>query len=90
VSTARKQVGDRAFVGAVVSNNGPPIDADDLPHIFERFFRGRTGRESGQAGTGLGLAISREIVERHAGWIDVESREGETTFSVWVPEAPAG
>lgn len=90
LSTAGLRVGERTFVGARVFNDGPTIDPEDLPHIFERFYRGRTGHESGQPGTGLGLAISREIVERHAGWIEVESGAEGTAFSVWLPAAPAG
>jgi signal transduction histidine kinase len=87
LSTAGRAVEGRPFVGARVFNDGPPIDSDDLPHIFERFFRGRTGKQSGQPGTGLGLAISREIVQQHGGWIEVESGAEGTTFSVWVPAA---
>jgi len=87
LSTAGRSVDGRPFVGARVFNDGPPIDSDDLPHIFERFFRGRTGKQSGQPGTGLGLAISREIVQQHGGWIEVESGAEGTTFSVWVPAA---
>ena len=90
LSTTGRTLGERAFVGARVFNDGPPIDLEDMPHIFERFYRGRTGQESGQPGTGLGLAISREIVERHAGWIEVESGAEGTTFTVWLPAAPAG
>jgi len=59
-----------------------------LPHLFERFYRGRAGLESGEAGTGLGLPICKEIVERHNGWIDVESSpEAGTAFTVWLPLA---
>jgi len=69
-----------------VHNSQPAIPAEDLPHLFERFYRGRTGLESGESGTGLGLAICMEIVERHHGWIDVESRPAlGTAFSVWLP-----
>jgi signal transduction histidine kinase len=90
LSTREATVGERALVGARVFNDGPPIDPEDLPHIFDRFYRGRTGQESGQPGTGLGLAISREIVERHAGWIEVESGTEGTAFTVWLPAPPAG
>ena len=69
-----------------VHNSQPSIPADDLPHLFERFYRGQTGLESGEAGTGLGLAICKEIVERHHGWIDVESEPAKgTAFVVWLP-----
>lgn len=74
------------FAAVRVHNSQPAIPPEDLPHLFERFFRGRTGLESGEAGTGLGLAICKEIVERHHGWIDVESDPAKgTAFSVWLP-----
>jgi PAS domain S-box-containing protein len=70
-------------------NDGPAIACVDLPHIFERFYRGRSARESGEHGTGLGLAISKDIAELHDGWIDVESSPAEgTTFTVWLPARP--
>lgn len=90
LSTHQRIVEGRAFVGARVFHDGPPIDPEDLPHLFERFYRGRAARESGQPGTGLGLAISREIVERQGGWIDVETDPAGTAFTVWLPtSAPA-
>ncbi len=91
VSCREEQVSGREYVGLRVHNDGPPIDAEDLPHLFERFYRGRNARLSGEPGTGLGLAICREIVERHHGWIDVESSEDSgTSFTVWVPAARQG
>lgn len=63
---------------------------EDRPHIFERFYRGRVARESGEPGTGLGLAICKEIVERHGGWITVDSQPGRgTQFGVYLPLRPA-
>lgn len=89
VSCREEQVSGRDYVGVRVHNDGPPIHPEDLPHLFDRFHRGRNARLSGEPGTGLGLAICKEIVERHRGWIDVESSEaGGTTFTVWVPAAP--
>ncbi len=76
----------RAQVVVRVHNDGPPIPAEDLQRIFERFFRGRTAQQTGEPGTGLGLPISREIVERHGGRIEVASNEAAgTVFSVWLP-----
>jgi PAS domain S-box-containing protein len=73
-------------VGARVWNDGPRIPAEDTPNLFQRFYRGKTGRESGEAGTGLGLAICKEIVDRHGGRIDVVSTpEDGTSFTVWLP-----
>ncbi len=68
------------------SNTGPPIPQEDLPHIFDRFYRGQTGQGSGEAGSGLGLAICKEIVERHGGKIEAKSIEGRvTTFQIRLP-----
>ncbi|MDX1991153.1 MAG: ATP-binding protein [bacterium] len=72
-----------------IHNTGSSIAPHDLPHIFERFYRGEPSRarsESGQRGTGLGLAIVRGLVEAHGGTISVESTpETGTTFTVVLP-----
>ncbi len=72
------------------NNSAPVIPPAELAHLFERFYRGSTGLDSGEPGTGLGLAICKEIVERHAGVIHVASAEAEgTTFTVWLPLNPS-
>jgi len=63
-------------VTATVKDRGKGIFPEDMPHIFERFFR---GRNAGLGGSGLGLAIARNIVEAHHGRISVESVPGEGT-----------
>jgi PAS domain S-box-containing protein len=69
-----------------VYNNGPVIPPEDQAHLFERFYRGKTGRDSGEPGTGLGLAICKEIVEQHSGWIEVESdAKLGTSFTIFLP-----
>ena len=70
-----------------VQDTGPGINTVDLPHIFERFYRGKAGRETGAPGTGLGLAIVKEVIKRHHGRIDVENvAEGSgTVFTVRLP-----
>jgi signal transduction histidine kinase len=76
----------RPGVAVRIHNTGAAIPADDLPHLFERFFRGQTGLESGEAGTGLGLSICKEIIEQHGGTLDVSSSEPYgTTFTMWLP-----
>jgi signal transduction histidine kinase len=88
VSSAYEQRDEQPGVVVRVHNTGAAIPADDLPHLFQRFFRGRTGLESGEAGTGLGLSICKEIVEQHGGSIAVHSAEAEgTAFTVWLPLA---
>jgi PAS domain S-box-containing protein len=90
LGTARIGVEGREYVGAVIHNTGAVIPPQDMEHLFERFYRGAIGRESGESGTGLGLAISKEIVELHHGWIEVESSEqAGTAFTVWLPQAAA-
>lgn len=69
-----------------VSDTGPGIAADHLPHIFERFYRADQARTTSRGRAGLGLAISRAIVEAHAGVIDVVSPpEGGAIFTVRLP-----
>jgi signal transduction histidine kinase len=88
VSAAPDRLGNTPGIGIRFFNDGPTIPPEDLPHLFRRFYRGRTAHDSGEPGTGLGLAICREIVERHGGQIDVASSDGEgTTFTVWLPLA---
>ena len=67
---------------------GPGIPAQDLPHIFERFYRGEKARDRSTGGSGLGLAIARSIVEAHQGSIQAESSPGRgATFTAWLPLA---
>jgi two-component system, OmpR family, sensor kinase len=73
-----------------VSDNGPGIPAKDLPHIFERFYRGEKSRTRSREGKGfgLGLSIAYWIVRNHGGQIEVSSKEtAGTTFCVWLPLA---
>lgn len=71
-----------------VSDSGPGIPADELPRIFERFYRGTNVGEARASGSGLGLAITRSIVDMHAGNIEVASVEGQgATFRVHLPRA---
>jgi two-component system sensor histidine kinase KdpD len=68
-----------------VEDDGPGIDAVDLPFIFEKFYRGKKGSRKGK-GTGMGLAISRAILAAHGGGIEVESAPGKgACFRFWVP-----
>jgi PAS domain S-box-containing protein len=78
----------RQQVCVKITDTGRGIAADDLPHIFDRFYRGRDVGQLNLPGSGLGLAIAKEIVEMHKGEIVVESEKGQgTTFIVWWPIA---
>jgi len=69
----------------LVKDNGIGIPAEDLPHIFDRFYRGDRARSDRKVGTGLGLSIARWVAEAHGGNLTVESAEGRgTTFTLWL------
>ncbi|MCI1856984.1 MAG: ATP-binding protein [Sporolactobacillus sp.] len=69
-----------------VRDTGVGISEEDLPFVFERFYKADKARTRGQAGTGLGLAIAKHIVEAHGGEISVNSRKGKgTTFRFSIP-----
>jgi len=71
-----------------VKDTGTGIDEDDLPFVFERFYKADKARTRGKAGTGLGLAIAKNIVEAHRGKIMVQSKRGHgTTFTFYIPKS---
>jgi two-component system, OmpR family, sensor kinase len=68
-----------------VIDNGPGISEEELPSIFERFYRTSEARRTQRSGSGLGLAIVRSIAEAHKGRVEVFSQLGEgTTFRLWL------
>jgi two-component system phosphate regulon sensor histidine kinase PhoR len=71
-----------------VEDDGQGIPQEDLPYIFDRFYRGSLARSNNVPGSGLGLAIVREIVDRHGGHVTVTSRLGEgSIFRIFLPLA---
>ena len=81
ITTQRRQ--DKIIVS--VSDNGPGIAPDELPHVFERFYRARHGRQQHSGGTGLGLTICKAFVEAHGCTIWAEGGEQGTTISFSLP-----
>lgn len=70
-----------------VRDHGPGVDAADVPHIFDRFYRSLSARQV--PGSGLGLAIARQAVEAHGGHIEVrDAAGGGAEFVAWFPEPP--
>lgn len=70
-----------------IDNDGPAVPAEDLPHLFEPFYRGDKSRGRDSGGTGLGLAIVRAAVAAHSGDCSVENREGGVCFRLRLPLA---
>ena len=86
ISLSLRREGQMAVVA--ITDTGIGIPAEDIPFIFERFYRvdKSRSRAEGDSGLGLGLAICRHIVEAHGGKMEVESQVGAgSTFSVWLP-----
>ncbi|MCD6217926.1 hypothetical protein J7L05_08720, partial [bacterium] len=74
------------YIEVEISDTGIGIPEKDIPHIFERFYRGDKSRSRETGGTGIGLAIVKELVQAHGGEISVKSDEGRgATFSFTMP-----
>jgi signal transduction histidine kinase len=73
-------------VALVVRDTGSGIPAEDLPYVFDRFYRGKQARARIQDGSGLGLAISKALVELHGGQISAQSvPSGGTLITICLP-----
>ena len=80
----------KAAIQVRVTDNGEGVDADQLPHLFDRFYRGDSARGRDTAGSGIGLTIARALVEAHGGRLTAFSAgPGEgATFTISLPRAP--
>lgn len=78
--------GEGGYISVSVRDTGEGILPEDIPHVFERFYRGEKSRNRSGGGAGLGLAIAKGIVEAHGGDISVKSQPGrETIFTFTIP-----
>jgi len=77
--------GEQEQVTLVVRDSGPGIPADQLPHIFERFYQVDESHTRTQIGTGIGLSLVKELVDLHGGRVTVESGRSGTSFLVTLP-----
>ena len=76
----------RQKVIVTIADDGPGIAAEDLPHLFDRFWRGDRARRQATGGSGLGLTIARQLIEAHGGHLWAQSVEGEgSTFAFALP-----
>ena len=74
--------------GVRVRDHGDGVDPEDLPHVFDRFYRGASAR--GQQGSGLGLSIVRQVAEHHGGSVSVaNAADGGAIFAIHLPTVPA-
>lgn len=90
VRVQRQELEGQAWAVVAVHDHGVGIPAQDLPHVFEWFYRAENVAGT-VSGTGIGLAGARQIVEQHGGTIDVESQVGiGSTFTLRLPMSPAG
>jgi signal transduction histidine kinase len=76
------------LVTVSVSDSGSGIATEDLPHVFDHFYKADRSRQRGHGGAGIGLAMVRRLVELHGGTVWVESRKGKgSTFFFTLPVA---
>ena len=90
IRTGTERAEGRTWATVTVADTGFGIAEEELPNLFERFFRGEKPMTMHIPGTGLGLSIAKEIVDLHGGRLTVESKEEEgTSFTVWLPHVEA-
>lgn len=86
VTTSVKEIEDEQWLYVAVADNGPGIAAEDIPYIFDHFYRSEKSRDRKSGGSGLGLAIVKQLVEIHGGQVAVSSELGKgSVFQVMLP-----
>ena len=88
VSVSVRVEAENGWAKIAVADDGAGVAADDLPHIFESFYRGDKSRAHHESGSGLGLAVARQVVEGHGGTIAARN-DGGLTVEIRIPEAAA-
>jgi two-component system, OmpR family, sensor histidine kinase BaeS len=84
LSTSTEKEG---YIGFVMQDEGSGMAEDDIPHIFERFYRGDKSRDRKTGGVGIGLSIVKALMEAHKGVIKVKSKLNRgTTITLWFPK----
>jgi PAS domain S-box-containing protein len=87
-TTALQARNSQSWVTLTVQDTGPGISSQEMPRLFERFYRGQAARNYKVPGTGLGLAISQEIIHKLGGFITVDSQLGHgAAFTIWLHTA---
>jgi signal transduction histidine kinase len=79
---------ERSGIRITVTDEGPGIPPEHLPHVFDRFYKAEASRQDASGGSGLGLSIVKATVERHGGTASVRSRPGQTTFELTILSQP--
>lgn len=89
--TSLQQKEGRQWICISIQDNGCGISAEDIPYVFDHFYRGEKSRDRKSGGSGIGLAIVKQLVELHGGKVLIESQLNVgSTFQVWLPVlAPA-
>lgn len=87
LAARRVEGGHRSHIEVAISDEGPGIPADQLEHLFDRFYRGDTSRDTASGGRGLGLSIAKTIIEAHSGTIVAASKPGEgLSITMRIPQ----
>jgi two-component system sensor histidine kinase BaeS len=85
VNTALINSGEKDWLKVSIADHGQGINPEDIPYVFDHFYRGDKSRDRKNGGSGLGLSIVRQLVENHGGEVTVESVEGKgSIFHVWL------